>query len=110
MLNFYCTLQYLVIIHSELNDNSEANPTNLTVSTGCGYQHTCFTLLVFDLRAGKVSCSFVSKDGVAPGSPSDGVSNSSVSSDVVNQLNKEARATESIVSAGVFKVWKGLFH
>ena len=69
--------------------------------------NACFTLIVFDIRSGKISCSLVSKER----GPSSESSTPTIASDVVNSLNEEMSllASKNIVSAGCFNVWKGLF-
>ena len=65
-----------------------------------------FTLMVFDMSSGKITCSLVSKDrGISP-------DNSSINTkDAVSYLTEEIAklASKKIVSAGLFNVWKGLF-
>ena len=65
-----------------------------------------FTLMVFDMSSGKITCSLVSKDrGISP-------DNSSINTtDAVSYLTEEVAklASKKIVSAGLFNVWKGLF-
>ena len=76
-----------------------------SIGGGPGSPSGCFTLIVFDTKSGKITCSLVSKDR---GPSSDGVS---TTSDVVKSLNEEMSkmASKSIVSAGCFNVWNGLF-
>ena len=71
------------------------------------FLNACFTLIVFDIRSGKISCSLVSKER---GTSSES-STPTIASDVINSLNEEMSllASKNIVSAGCFNVWKGLF-
>ena len=80
---------------------------NQTLSTSSDLAATSsFTLMVFDMSSGKITCSLVSKDR---GISSD---NSSINTtDAVSYLTEEVSklASKKIVSAGLFNVWKGLF-
>ena len=80
---------------------------NQTLSTSSDHAATSyFTLMVFDMSSGKVTCSLVSKDrGISP-------DNSSINTtDAVSYLTDEVAklASKKIVSSGLFNVWKGLF-
>ena len=63
--------------------------------------------MVFDKSSGKITCSLISKD---TGLSQDTFA-SHITSDPINTLDEEIAklSTTTIVSAGMFNVWKGLF-
>ena len=106
----------MIILNEAVEEERHSNAAQIatqrryssTVScSSSGSMSGSFTLIVFDMKSGKITCSLVSKD---QGSSSDGIS-TNLSSDAVKSLNEEMSklVSKSIVSAGCFNVWKGLF-